>query len=129
MAGFILDASEVVKLKKEMEDNLAAIMPDIRSATVAAGRRIQATARAAAPKGPHLTKSGKTTGGLAPSIYTTTRQTVAGVEVSVETKHVLGTIITWGTSTSGPHPFMKTGLDAHADAWVEQIADIAARIL
>lgn len=122
MAGFIVDASEAEKLSIEIAVNIASIMPNVRSATVAAGRRIQASARAKAPKGSHTRR-------IPGSIWTSTRQTVGGTEVTIESKDPLGAILEFGTSRSGPHPFMKPALDEHVDAWSQQIADIAARIL
>lgn len=122
MAGFIVDASEAERLATEIAVNIASIMPDVRNATVAAGRRIQASARARAPRGSHTRR-------IPGSIWTKTSQTVRGVEVTIESKDPMGSILEYGTSRSGPHPFMKAALDEHADAWANQIADIAARIL
>lgn len=121
MAGFVMNADDATRLMERLAENKAKLLADIKRETMAAGRKIQATARENAKS--------KTMPGLSGSIYTNTKHSVSGTQVTVEAKSPFGYIREFGAGRSGPHPFMRPALDEHVPAWEQAIADAASRVL
>lgn len=119
--GFVIDASEVEGLAEELKRNADQILGEVRKETVAAGRKIQRRAR-------ELAKSDSFPS-LAGSIYTSTKQTAHGVEVTVEAKSPFGYIREFGAGRSGPHPFMLPALEGALPGWEQALSDALGRTL
>lgn len=121
MAGFTIDASEALALRAELEAAHTTLVAEVRKATSDAGRNMQATARSLAA---HTSFRG-----LAGSIYTQTKQSASGIEVTVEAKSPFGYIEEFGAGRKGPHPFMLPALQSHLPAWEDSVAEAAGRAL
>jgi hypothetical protein len=121
MAGFTMNADDATRLMERLAENKAKLLADIRRETLAAGRRIQASARANAKS--------QSMPGLSGSIWTKTKQLANGIEVTVEAKSPFGYIREYGAGRSGPMPFMRPALDEHVPAWEQAIVDAASRVM
>lgn len=121
MAGFLIDAEEARALAAQLAANHAIVLADVRRETLAAGRKMQATARS-------LSKS-RSMPGLSGSIYTKTRQLAGGTEVTIEAKSPFGYIREFVAGRSGPHPFMLPALEQNVGPWEAAMAAAAARVL
>ena len=67
--------------------------------------------------------------GLSGSIYTKTKQSADGIEVTVEAKSPFGLIREFGAGRSGPHPFMLPALMAELPSWEAKLSAAAERAL
>jgi hypothetical protein len=120
-AGFIIDASEAEALMKELAAKHAVLLADVKRVTLAAGRSMRQTARS-------LSKS-QSMPGLSNSIDTKTKQTVAGIEVTIEAKSPWGYGREFGMGRSGPHPFMLPALEQGVPPWEAQISEVTGKAL
>jgi hypothetical protein len=121
VAGFTINATDALRLMAELQAAHSVLVSEVRRDTLASGRTIQQMARS-------LARS-KSMPGLAGSIYTKTRQTVSGIEVTVEAKSPFGLIREFGAGRSGPHPFMLPAMMAELPVWEQKMADATSRAL
>jgi hypothetical protein len=121
MAGFLIDASEATALMHELAAKNAQLLADVRRVTLNAGRQMRGTARS-------LSKSSSMPG-LSNSIDTRTKQSVQGIEVTVEAKSPFGYIREFGAGRSGPHPFMLPALESGLPAWEAAISEAAGKAI
>jgi hypothetical protein len=116
-----MDATAATRLAVEVARNRALLLPEVKAITSATGLRIRTTAR-------QLAKSERMPG-LSRSIWTKTRHTVAGTEVTVEAASPFGYIREFGAGRSGPMPFMYPAYQAHVPAWQAALEASAAKVL
>lgn len=127
MAGFNINAEAATRLMAEIQAKHTALLAEVRRDTLAAGRKMQATARQLAVS--------KSMPELRGSITTRTRQFANGIEVTVSPESPnrsgdeWGYIREFGAGRSGPHPFMLPALEQHVPAWEQNMADALARVL
>lgn len=120
MAGELkIDVQGGQELIDKIAQTRTALVADVKRETLKAAKAMQQTARA-------LAKS-QTMPGLASSIFTSTKHTATGIEVTVEAKSPFGYIREFGAGRSGPHPFMMPALEKHYPEWESALADALDR--
>jgi hypothetical protein len=65
--------------------------------------------------------------GLSRSIFTNTKQSAAGIQVTVEAKSPFGYIREFGAGRSGPHPFIGPSFEKHEPEWEQALMDALDR--
>lgn len=114
----LVDVRELTKLAEDIGAAWAKVAPEVTAATLAVGRKIQADARASAPRG-HAR--------LYPnSITTTTKRTARGIEVEVGPNKdlpqgALGNLLEFGSSNNGPHPHLVPAWENAQPAWINDV--------
>ena len=122
MAGemsFRMDVQGATELVEKIAATRVQLVADVKRETLKSARDMQRTARA-------LARS-KSMPGLSRSIFTTTKQFAAGIEVTVEAKSPFGYIREFGAGRSGPHPFMLPALEKHQPEWEQALMDALDR--
>ena len=119
MAGMTFRVDGGDELLAKLAATRTQLVEDVKRETLAAAKDMQATARA-------LAKS-KTMPGLSRSIFTSTRQLAAGIEVTVEARSPFGYLREFGHGRTAPHPFMEPALNKHLPEWESAMKAALAR--
>lgn len=122
MAGemsFRMDVQGATELVEKIAATRVQLVADVKRETLKSARDMQRTARA-------LARS-KSMPGLSRSIFTTTKQFAAGIQVTVEAKSPFGYIREFGAGRSGPRPFMGPALEKHQPEWEQALMDALDR--
>jgi len=119
MAGMTFRVDGGQALIDKIAQTRVNLVVDVKRETLKAARDMQRTARSLAQS--------RTMPGLSRSIYTSTKQFAAGIEVTVEAKSPFGYIREFGAGRSGPMPFMLPALEKHCPEWESALADALDR--
>ena len=122
MAGemsFRMDVQGATELVEKIAATRVQLVADVKRETLKSARDMQRTARA-------LARS-KSMPGLSRSIFTNTKQSAAGIQVTVEAKSPFGYIREFGAGRSGPHPFMGPSFEKHEPEWEQALMDALDR--
>lgn len=119
--SFVVDASEALRLMAEIEARRSVLVSEAQRETIAAGQRMQSTARELAVS--------RTMPHLAGSITARVKRSVSGVEVTIEAKDKLGYVREFGAGRSGPHPFAGPAAEQHMPGWEQSLAALLGRVL